>query len=139
MIASHPKAGFSIIEVIVAVVLAGVVFIGLFSSLTSIFAISEGSTQRSTASNLAYANLRTYANGANPSWFSCTVSDETASVTLLSKTVNVSGLPGTVTETVIADAPYGCNGAAKGFPIRVQSSIVVGNGIKVSHATYTTY
>lgn len=133
------QSGFTLIEIIVSVVIASIVFIGLFSSLSTIFSISNGSLQRSVASGLAYDNLRQYANGSHPLWFLCDTSDETAEQTLLDTTGAVDNLPGDTTQTVVASAPYGCDGNAKGFPIRVESTVVASNGIEVHHATYTSF
>jgi prepilin-type N-terminal cleavage/methylation domain-containing protein len=135
---SHTQ-GFSLIEIIVSVVIAGIVFIGLFTSLTNIFSISQGSLQRTTASTVAYDNLRYFASGVSPLWFTCDTSDQTATQTLLDTTGPVDNLPGDVTQTVTASAVYGCDGAAKGFPIRVESVVTVNNGIEVHHATYTSF
>lgn len=131
--------GFTLIEVIITVVLAAIVFVGLFSSLASIFAINEGSSQRTTASNLAYANLRLYADGNPPTWFACNTSDETAPATLLDKSESVAGLPGTAHQVVTATAVYGCDGTSQGYPIKVESSVELTNGRKVTHATYASF
>lgn len=136
---ANSQSGFTIVEVLVAVILASVIFIGLFSSLSTIFGVSEGSTQRARASALAYDNLRRYANGSNPLWYRCNTADETAEVTLLDETGPIDGLPGDTTETVTAQSPYGCDGNARGFPIKVVSRVEVANGIEVSHATYTKF
>ncbi len=133
------KAGFTLVEVLVTVVFAAVVFIGLFSSLASIFAISEGSSQRTTASNLAYANLRLFADGNAPTWFSCNTSNETAPATLLDKTETIDGLPGDAHQIVTATAVYGCDGTSQGYPVKVESSVQLTNGRKVTHATYTSF
>lgn len=132
-------AGFTLVEVLVTVVFAAIIFVGLFSSLASIFAISEGSSQRTTASNLAYANLRLYADGNYPTWFSCNTSDETEPVTLLDTSADVAGLPGSVRQIVTATAVYGCDGSSQGYPIKVESSVELENGRKVTHATYTSF
>lgn len=131
--------GFTLIEIIVSVVIASIVFTGLFSSLSSIFSISNSSLQRSVANTIAYDNLRRYANGTNPIWFACDTTDETATQTLLDTTGAVDNLPGDTTQTVTASAPYGCNDDAKGFPIRVESTVVASNGIEAHHATYTSF
>lgn len=131
--------GFTLIEVIVSVVIAGVVFTGLFSSLSTIFSISNGSLQRSVANALAYDNLHRYANGSGPLWFICDTSNETSEQTLLDTTSAVDSLPGDTTQTVTASAPYGCNNDAKGFPIRVESTVIASNGIEAHHATYTSF
>lgn len=133
------ELGFSLVEVMVAVVLAGVIFVGLFASISSIFAITEGSSQRFNASNLAYSNMRIFADGSAPTWFMCDTNDETAPVTILSTTGQVANLPSDVIQVVTATAPYGCDGGAKGYPILVTSRVELANGIEVEHATYTTF
>lgn len=136
---STSQAGFTLIEVIVSVVIAAIVFVGLFSSLASIFSITEGSSQRTVANNLAYANMRLYADGTLPTWFSCNTSNQTETITLMDKSEAVSGLPGDVVQTVTASAVYGCDGSSQAFPIRIESNVSVINGIEVSHATYAGY
>lgn len=131
--------GYTLVEVLVAIVLAGMLFVGLFSSLSNILSITSGTSQRQDASNLAYSNLRLFADGDVPLWFSCDTSNETAPVTLKSETGPFEGLPGNVTQTVEAEAPYGCNGDKKGYPILVTSSVELSNGIRADHATYTTF
>jgi prepilin-type N-terminal cleavage/methylation domain-containing protein len=131
--------GYTLIEVLVAIVLAGLLFVGLFSSLSNILSITAGSSQRQQASNLAYSNMRLYADGDIPLWFHCDTADQTAALTLMSSSGNVDGLPGTVTQTVEAVAPYGCDANKKGYPVVVTSSVELSNGIKADHATYTTF
>lgn len=136
---SSNESGFTLIEVIISIVIAGVVFVGLASSVVSIFSITEGSSQRMRLSNLAYANMRLYADGNKPYWFSCNTSDELEPITLLDKSEAVDGLPEDVTQTVIATAVYGCDGEKQGYPILVRSTATLTNGRTVSHATYATY
>lgn len=136
---NQSAAGYTLTELLVAIVLAGLLFVGLMSSVTTISTISSGSNHRQNASNLAYSNMRVYADGSNPNWFSCNTSNETEVVTLLSSTGAVDGLPGQVTQTVTGEAPYGCDGARTGYPLRVTSTVELANGIRVSHATYATF
>lgn len=83
--------------------------------------------------------MRIYADGRTPSWFACDTADETAPVTLLDKTESVDRLPGEVAQLVTVTAPYGCDGPTKGYPLHVISTVTLINGIKVTHATYTTF
>lgn len=136
---THQQQGFTLIEIIVSVVIAGLVFLGLFTSLSNIFSISHSTLQRSTANSLAYDNLHYFTTSARPLWFSCDTTNETATLTLLDTTGPVTNLPGDVTQTVTASAIYGCDGGAKGFPIRVESTVTIGNGIEAHHATYTSF
>lgn len=133
------EGGFTIVEVIVVIVLASIIFLYMSTSLTNIFSISEASSQRLTASNLAYGNLRLFADNRAPLWFSCNTSDQTATITLLDTTEPVDRLPGDVAQTVTARAPYGCDASNKGYPLLVTSTVTLINGIEASHATYTTF
>lgn len=135
----YREDGFTIIEVIVVIVLASIIFLYMSTSLTNIFSISEASSQRLTASNLAYGNLRLFANNRAPLWFSCDTSNQTAAITLLDTTEPVDRLPGDVAQTVTARAPYGCDDSNKGYPLLVTSTVTLVNGIEASHATYTTF
>lgn len=134
-----PQSGYTLIEILVTVVLASVIFVGLFSSLSSIFYISERSLQHTTASNLAYANLRLFADGNQPTWFSCNSSNQTAPITLLDRSESIDGLPGSVQQTVTATAAYGCDGGRVGYPIIVESTVSLTGGREVSHATYASF
>lgn len=136
---SDPRAGYTLIEVLVAIILAGMLFIGLFSSLSNILAISAGSSHRQGASNLAYSNMRLYADGSAPLWFSCNTSNETETITLLDEAEVVDGLPGVVTQTVTSQAPYGCDDARKGYPVLVTSTVELTSGVKATHATYVPF
>ena len=133
------QSGFTLIELIISITVASLMLVGIFGALSSIWDISYGAAHRTAASNLAYANLRNYANGSAPTWFSCNPSNETATVTLLNKTGDVNKIPGNVEQTVTADAPYGCTGDNNGMPIRVVSTVTTSKGLEVSHATYTGY
>lgn len=133
------QSGFTLIELLIAIVITSVVFVGLASSLTSIFSITEGSAQRTKLNDLAYANMRLYADGNKPTWFSCNVSNQTAPITLINETGEVEGFPVDVTQTVTVTAVYGCDGSKKGYPLLVESTATLSNGRSSSHATYTSY
>lgn len=133
------ESGFTLIELLIAIVITSVVFIGLASSLVSIFSITEGSSQRMRLSNLAYANMRIYADGNKPIWFSCNTSNQTAPITLIDTTGELEGFPGDVSQTVIAAAVYGCDGTKQGYPIMIESTVTLTNGRTATHATYTSY
>lgn len=142
-ISSKSQAGFTLIEVLVAVIVAAL-FISAFSQMYIIQ--SRLSTEMETyeqADELAYSNLRTYAFGKAPTWFTCTyLSGSPVPVELIDSDDPVEGLPGPVSQSVVATAPYGCGGSsgAIGYPIKVVSTVTYGaDGRKVVHATYTTY
>lgn len=151
---SH-QSGFTIVELIVTIVVAGM-FIGVISQMNGFVVNMATSSHRfELASNLAYNNLRIYANGQKPTWFNC-VGDESsettppytdgkshsdaAGINILSSGADVAGLPSPVSQTVNVLAPYGCGTSASGMPIRVVSTVTYGNPAKkVVHATYVSY
>lgn len=140
---SSKAAGFTLIEVLVAVVVAAL-FISAFSQMYIIQ--SRLATEMDTyeqADALAYTNLRTYAFGKAPTWFTCTYSSGSpVPMNLIQSDDAVEGLPGPVSQTVVATAPYGCGGSSGtiGYPIKVVSTVTYGpDARKVVHATYTTY
>ena len=147
--------GFTIVELIVTIVVAGI-FIGIISQMNG-FVVNTATNSRrfETASNLAYNNLRIYANGQKATWFDCIgdeASEKTAPFTdgkskpdatgkdILHLTSSASGLPDPVIQTVNVLAPYGCGLSASGMPIRVVSTVTYGSPAKkVVHATYVSY
>lgn len=140
---SANRAGFTLIEVLVAVVVAAL-FITTFVQMYIVQSrISSDMSSFDTADMLAYGNLRTFAYGKAPTWFTCTYSGGSPlPVTLMNSTDPVAGLQAPVTQTVIATAPYGCGGgvAAMGYPVKVVSTVTYGSeGRTVTHATYATY
>ena len=84
--------------------------------------------------------MRSYANGRSPLWYDC-VTYGNGPQTLLNTTGKYTGLPGTVTQSVVATAPYGCTATGeRGTPIRIQSKVTYGPQSKVvTHATYAAY
>ena len=140
---STKAAGFTLIEVLVAVVVAAL-FISAFSQMYIIQSrLSSEMETYEQADALAYSNLRTYAFGKAPTWFTCTYqSGSPVAVNLIDSDDSVEGLPGPVSQTVVATAPYGCGGSsgAIGYPIKVVSTVTYGtDGRTVVHATYTSY
>ena len=149
------QSGFTIVELIVTIVVAGL-FIGVISQMNGFVVNMATSSHRfELASNLAYNNLRIYANGQRPTWFDC-VGDESgestppytdgkshsdaAGINILNSSAGVAGLPSPVSQTVNVLAPYGCGTSASGMPIRVVSTVTYGNPAKkVVHATYVAY
>ena len=101
---------------------------------------------QNVAGNLAYDNLRKYANGQRATWFICnstsdgklTSNNGIGQILLSGQPQNTAGLPGPVEQRVTAFAPYGCSSAGDSdMPVRVISEIKYGNPAKeVIHATY---
>lgn len=137
------QAGFTLIEVLIAVIVAAL-FISAFSQMYIIQSrLSSEMDTYEQADALAYSNLRTYAFGKAPTWFTCTYSNGSpVAVNLINSSAPVDGLPAPVSQTVVATAPYGCGGSSGsiGYPIKVVSTVTYGtDGRNVVHATYTTY
>ena len=160
-------AGFTIIELIVTIIVAGI-FLGVVSAMsTAIVGIALDTHRFEMASNLAYNNLRLYANGQRSTafHFECNGDDagdtETSSSpftdtykhpssvgkVLLSTTSTASSndLPGPVVQTVTAAAPYGCGndiqsgatGATSIMPVRIISTVTYGASAR--KVVYATY
>ena len=151
--------GFTVVELVIAITISGVFTIGIFQLFSGINHLSTESSSCTIASNIAYNNMRKYANGQKPLWFNC-IGDEAGETTppfsdgkskptatgqeLMNITTNslVQTLPPPVIESVIAIAPYGCGNSAPGQPIRVQAQVKFGQGSKqrtITHATYVSY
>jgi prepilin-type N-terminal cleavage/methylation domain-containing protein len=137
------RQGFTLIEVIITIAIAGIFVISITQVYITQTQLSSITASYNRADLLAYNNLRTYAYGRTPSWFQCVyVSSTPQPMTLISLTSPVDGLPSPVIQTVVATAPYGCGGSSTsiGYPIKVQSSVTFGaQGKTVVHATYSTY
>lgn len=142
MIRTAPREGFTIVEILVTLVVT-TVFVIAIAQVSVIQSQLSGSYQMyNTADLLAYNNLRAWANGKSPSWFTCTyASGNPQPVTLLSSSANVSGLTPPVTQSVVATAPYGCGGgtSTNGYPIKITSTVTYASGRTVQHATYASY
>ncbi len=133
------QQGFTIIEVIVAVILSGLFLVAIYQIIGILTTSSINSSQDYRADAIAYQNLRKYADGRSPTWFTCPTT-QTDPITLINSTAAVEGLPPPTTQTVIADAPYGCADTQSGLPIRVISTVTYGlNNTTVRNATYATY
>lgn len=139
------SSGYTIVEVLVTIVV-GLLFIITAIRLYIVAAqISQASSAYQKADLLAYNNLRSYAYGRAPLWFECTISGGTAEpMVLISSSDPVDGIPGPVTQTVTATAPYGCggdgDGSSNGLPIKVESIVQYGiAGKTIAHATYASY
>lgn len=139
----NTAAGFTLIESLVAIITAAIFITAMFSMYVSLTKLTGSTSEYNTADQLAYNNLRTYAYGFPPKWFTCTYSGSTPQpVTLVNTpTSTIGGIKGNVAQSVVATAPYGCGGgsAGMGYPIKVVSTVVYGNNRTVAHATYVSY
>lgn len=137
------EKGFTLVEAVVTLFILSLAIASIVSSFSIVSTLSAIESQRTKASFLAYNNMRDYANDRPPNWFACNNSSPGATQQVLVDTSGaVDGLPGTVTQKVVASAPYGCGGATDhdlGMPIRIESTVTYGNGGKVSHATYAAF
>ena len=137
---TYSQSGFTLVELLVTMFVASIFLISAYLLTSSILSMSVAGSQHAIASNIAYSNLRQYANGRSPSWFSCDSSNPTAPVTLVNITTSVDRLSDPVVQQVTATAPYGCGGDQSGLPIRVESSVTYGAGArKVTHVSYASY
>ena len=155
----NQSKGFSIVELVVAITISALFGVAILQLISSINNLATESARRTTASNIAYNDMRKYANGQKPMWFNC-IGDEAGETTapfsdgktkpnatgqvLMNVTTNtmVQHLPPPVVEQVIAIAPYGCGDSGPGQPIRVQAKVTYGQGASqrtITHATYVSY
>ena len=140
--------GFTTIEVIV-VILVSASFIASISQMISYVSnTAQDAHREEVARNLAYNNMRIYANGQQPLWFTCSAAtngavtpDGTGQVLINTTSASpVNGLPGPVRQKVTAFAPYGCGGENAGMPVRILSEVSYDNPAKEEvHATYVGY
>ena len=134
--------GFTLVEVVVTLAFVSIMAAGILSILFQVGQLSIISQQRTTASYLAYSNMRKYVSDEPPVWFTCTNgAPGVAQQTLIDQTGRVDGLPGEVRQLVTASAPYGCGGGTNslGMPIRVESIVEYGGGRKVVHVSYAAF
>lgn len=137
------EAGFTIVETVVTLVVT-TLFVAMAMQLHyQVTSISIVQLQQSIASSLAYDNMRAYANGSAPNWFTCGGTSPGATVQIVkNETGSVEGLPGQVQQKVVASAPYGCSSSGTtnylGLPIRVESTVSYA-GRSVTHVTYTAF
>jgi len=153
------QSGFTVIELVIAITISGVIVVSLMQLFSAINNLSTESSRRAIASNIAYNNMRKYANGQKPTWFDC-IGDEAGETTPpfsdgktkpgatgqillnVTSTTIIQTLPPPVVQYVIAVAPYGCGNSGPGQPIRVQSQLTYGQGQSqrtITHATYVSY
>lgn len=143
----------------ITIIVSGIFSIAIFQLIASANNLSTEASRRTQASNLAYNNLRKYANNHKPLWFNC-IGDDASETTppfsdgkskptatgqvLMNTTTSsfINLLPPPIKQHVIAVAPYGCGSSGPGQPIRVQSQVTYGSGSNlrtITHATYVSY
>lgn len=149
------QSGFTAVELIITITVAGIFVIALYQLFGTINASMSLARQKAVASEIAYSYLRRY-TGANvqpATWFTCstaagssntndyTVNTNAAGQTIASGSVTgVTTLPGPVTYSVKALAVYGCSGANAGTPLRIESTVTYGPANRtVRHATLVRY
>lgn len=135
-------SAFTLVELSVTIVVSAMFVASIVLIAIAQTRLLTGASVRLNANNLSYQNLRKYANGRAPTWFTCViVSGTPQSQTLINNTGSVAGLPSPVTQTVVATAPYGCGtGAGNGKPIRVESTVTYGaSNQEVRHVTYSSF
>lgn len=130
--------GFTTIELLITL-FVGFAFIATFFQLFTV--IDQSTTEsrwQSTASNLAYTNLRKFST--QPSSFTCnsttdlTLNEFAAGQVVFTEGPGTQeGLPGEVTQEVRAFAPAGCG---PDLPTKLESAVYFGDGREVTHATY---
>ena len=151
--------GFSIVELVVAITISALFGIAILQLISSINNLATESSRRTTASNIAYNDMRKYANGQKPMWFNC-IGDEAGETTPpfsdgktkptatgqvlmnTTTTTSIQHLPPPIVESVVAIAPYGCGDSGPGQPITVQAQVTYGQGTSqrtITHATYVSY
>lgn len=134
--------GFTTIELLITLFVAFAFIAAFYRLFTVIDQSTAESRWQSTASGLAYTNLRKYT--VRPSGFNCNANtnlvanNNAPGQVLLDETDSGSGdlgIPGEVTQTVRAYAPFGCADAAT-LPIKIESRVTYGDNREVTHATY---
>lgn len=134
--------GFTSVELLVTILIAATFIIAMHQLYAVIERTNSDARQLSTASALAYSNLRTYQSSKMPEWFICNATSEVTTTNpqpagqiLISSSGTHPQLPGTVTQEVRAYAPLGCGNEK---PVKVVSKVGYGLPQKeVHHATYT--
>lgn len=141
------EQGFTIIETLVTLVVAAIFIATILQISVLQSQIASQITAYTAADRLASSNLRIYAYGEPPTWFTCTgTSTNPGVMTLIDPSptknpVTDPHIPSPATQSVVALAPYGCGGSSRiGYPIEIVSTVTYGpSSIKVTHATFSTY
>jgi len=153
--------GFTLVELIVTIVITGIFIGAITQSSASVLNLAIRAHRFEMASNLAYNNMRIYANGqkATDFGFNCNGdvgtdvapfndaaihSDATGTVLINTTSAgSINDLPGPVVQSVTAVAPYGCGNTvintSIGPVVRILSTVTYGTPAqKVVHATYVS-
>ncbi len=129
------SAGFSTVELLITLFVAAA-FVGAFYQLFVSTSQDSIDTKRyAIANSLAYSNLNQYQS--KPSGMASCSSGYTYEPSGFPTTGSVNGLPGSVTQTVIASYPFTCS--KNNDVIKIESSVAYGPSsqrITVTHATY---
>ena len=136
------ESGFTLIEALVSVVVAAIFILAMTGMYVAQLQLSVSTAAYDQVDQLAYNNLRSYADGRKPSWFSCVYSGSPAkpqpqSLIAPGTMTTLPGVKGLVSQSVVATAPFGC-GDNIVKPILITSSATYG-GRTITHATYSTY
>ncbi len=146
MIRPTSQDGYTVVELLVVILISTAFILTISQAIGAIGTSAAESTRMNVASNLAYNNLRLYANGQKPNWFTCNASTDiktypgAAGQILIEETITYPSLPSPVVQKVVASAPFGCGSSGGGMPVRVQSTVTYGSpGKTMVHATYVSY
>lgn len=142
------QTGFTTIEVIVVILVAASFIASISQMISYVSNTAQDAHREEVARNLAYNNMRIYANGQPAIWFICSaasngVQSPNGTGHILINTTSfspVNGLPAPVRQKVTAFAPYGCGDDGAGMPVRILSEVSYGNPAQEAvHATYVGY
>ena len=134
---SSSSAGFSTVELLVTLFVAAA-FVGAFYQLFVTTSQDSVDTKRyATASALAYSNLNRFK--IKPSSMAACSASYTYKPSGFNPPVtgSVSGLPGSVTQTVIASYPFTCG--QNDDVIKIESSVTYGPSGQQTTVTHATY
>lgn len=136
---SRSDAGFTLIEALVSVIVAAIFILAMTELYIAQLSLATSTSAYDQVDQLAYNNLRAYADGRKPTWFSCTGPSSSPNPQVLMNNIptTVPSVRGSVIQRVVATAPFGC-GDNIVRPILVTSSATYG-GRTITHATYSTY
>ncbi len=136
---SKAEGGFTLIEALVTVIVAAIFILAMTELYVVQLQLSTSTTAYDQVDQLAYNNLRAYADGRKPTWFSCVYSSGNPQPQKLMDNIptTLPGLKGNIVQLVVATAPFGC-GSNVVKPILVTSSATY-QGRTITHATYSTY
>lgn len=129
------SGGFTLVEAMTTIFVASIFLVTIYNVYILSVASSDDVRRFSVANDLAYANLRKYANNQTNGGYSCPA-DGTSTVTVLNSDTTISGIPGAVKQNVTIQPIANC--VAYSFvPALVTSTITYGpDNEKVAHAVY---